>query len=292
MATNTLTLVVMAAGASERYGGLKQLETFPPNRWTLADYAVQDALAAGFDSVVVVVRESARVYFERCLKRFGLDLTHGRCITQDITYVHKESGHVPINRFKPWGTGHALWCAKPFLSGPFVVINADDFYGAESYRQAAQFLRQEKEAFGMVGYPLGNTLSPFGGVSRSVCSVNPKGHLLDLKEYRSIRQDPQQTGICRTEEGQILKGNETVSVNFWALRPSFLETLEDQWKAFFENHWMSPTEEFYLPEAVLKGARQLGVPIHVLNSHASWMGITYPSDKEWVEQRLQALHSM
>ncbi len=278
-----LTLVLMAAGKGSRYGGLKQLEKFGPQEATLAEYALWDAISAGFDSFIVVVNENTQPYFEQLFRRMGVE-KKAQCVLQTMTNVPLPHFELPKSRQKPWGTGHALWCAARYIHSPFVIINADDFYGPEAYNQAAKFLEQAN-GFALIGYNLSNTLSPYGSVSRAVCSVDSNGILQDLKEYKSIEEKSGEL-IAGT---QYFKGDETVSVNFWALQPSFLAALEVELQKLLTEYQNSETAECYLPEVIIRGAQRFGIKIHVLPAKDQWLGVTYPQDKDWVNRRLYEL---
>ncbi len=275
------TLVVLAAGMGSRYGGLKQLDPVGPAGETILDYAVFDALRAGFRRVVFIIRRDFAEAFETQIgARYA-----GRV---PVDYVFQSLDRlpagfsVPAGREKPWGTGHAVWCAREALSGPFAVINADDFLGRDPYVQLAAALQEGGAEHAMVGYRLGNTLSEHGAVSRGVCDVAPDGQLRAVVEH---------TGILAEEvgPGRKYRGDETVSMNCWAFRPSFLEGLDRQLHTFLAQRGQEPKAEFYLPAAVSAELALGRMVVRVRRTAASWFGVTYREDKPRVQALLTGL---
>jgi len=206
---NNLSLLVMAAGMGSRYGGLKQLDSFGPNNETIIDYSVYDAIESGFEKVVFIIREEFSEDFKTKISdkfKDSIDVEH---VYQSLDQVPK-SFLVPNSRIKPWGTGHAILCAKKVISGPFMAINGDDFYGRQSFQIASNFYQNEENKFCMVSFKLENTLSEFGGVSRGVCdSYNRK--LVSVEEIHNIEK---KDGEIRSNE-KIFHGDELVSMNMW-----------------------------------------------------------------------------
>lgn len=293
----TLTLVVLAAGMGSRYGGLKQIDPMGPGGETVLDYTVYDAVRAGFGRVLFIIRRDFADAFKASVGgRFEGKIQVDYAFQQ--LDMLPEGFALPEGREKPWGTGHAVWCARGSLNGPFAVVNADDFYGAGSLRELAEFLRGEAPAaasgagsaggtnaptYAMVGFPLGNTLSENGAVSRGVCAVGADGFLLNIEEH---------TGILASEVGPGLRYDAVtpVSMNCWGFEAkAFLPQLDAAWRAFIAARGTEPKAEFYLPAAV-NGLVQSGAArVRVLPTADSWFGVTYREDKPRVQTALAAL---
>lgn len=289
------TLLVLAAGMGSRYGGLKQLDPVGPSGETILDYAVFDAIRAGFGRVVFVIRREFEDAF-----RSQVAAKYADRIAVDYAFQALDAlpaGCVPpAGREKPWGTGHAVWCARDALKGPFAVIGADDFFGRDAFVQLAGFLTPGADAaesafrtphtaiphYAMVGYGLANTLSENGAVARGVCTVGPDGRLQVVVEN---------TGILRSDVGPGLKysGDETVSMNCWAFTPALFAALDRQFAAFLEARGAELKSEFYLPEAVSAQIAAGEATVEVRPTTASWFGVTYRDDKPRVQAALAAL---
>lgn len=282
-----LTLVVLAAGMGSRYGGLKQVDPMGPAGETVLDYSVHDAVRAGFDRVLFIIRRDFEAEFRavvgsRFEKRVRVDY-----VFQSLDAL-PEGSVLPAGRVKPWGTGHAVWCAREALDGPFAVVNADDFYGANSFARLATFLRAAAVArsatpeYAMVGFRLANTLSEHGAVSRGVCAVDAEGRLAGVEEH---------TGILSTEVGPGLKydPNTIVSMNCWGFTADFLPRLDALWRAFVAANGASEKTEFYLPFAVDDLLRVGAVRVRVLPTDDQWFGVTYREDKPRVQAAIRAL---
>lgn len=286
----SLTLVVLAAGMGSRYGGLKQVDPMGPTGETVLDYSVHDAVRAGFDRVLFIIRRDFENEFKASVgMRFA-----GR-IRVDYAFqaldALPEGFSVPPGRVKPWGTGHAVWCARGELDGPFAVVNADDFYGAASFRVLADFLRTAKADgsgavvnpdYAMVGFALANTLSEHGAVSRGVCDVSAEGRLHGVEEH---------TGILATEvgEGRRYAGETIVSMNCWGFTTDFLPQLDERWRAFLALNGGSEKTEFYLPFAVNELLSKGAAKVRVLPTSDAWFGVTYREDKPRVQAAITAL---
>lgn len=296
----SLTLVVLAAGMGSRYGGLKQLDGVGPAGETVLDYAVFDAVRAGFSRVVFVIRRDFEALFrEKVGARYA-----GKV---DVDYAFQSvdalpTGIAPVGgREKPWGTGHAVWCARDAVRGNFAVVNADDFYGADSFRRLAGFLRPLPPAadvparFAMVGFRLANTLSEHGTVSRGVCATTADGALRSIVEQTSIA--PADVGA-----GRKLSGTEIVSMNCWGFSPALFPALERQLRSFLEavsttaapagEGARSPDPlkaEFYLPASVSTMIARREATVTVLPTDSSWFGVTYREDKPRVSAAIADL---
>ena len=282
-----LTLVVLAAGMGSRYGGLKQIDPVGPSGETVLDYAVFDAQRAGFDRVVFVIRRDfEEVFREKIGARYTGRLT--------VDYVFQSVDMLPdgakltVAREKPWGTGHAVWCAREAVRGPFAVINADDFYGADSFARLARFLSGPVEGalpaarFAMVGFRLANTLSEHGTVARGVTTCAPNNELRSIVE---------QTGIAAHEVGAGRKysGEEIVSMNCWGFTPALFRGLDTQFREFLAARGHEPKAEFYLPAAVSTMIGRGEAIVQVLPTDSTWFGVTYREDKPRVEAAIADL---
>jgi NDP-sugar pyrophosphorylase family protein len=289
------TLLVLAAGLGSRYGGLKQLEPVGPAGEVLLDYAVFDAWRAGFGRVVFVIREEFAAEFRaRVAAKYAPHLEVD-CVFQALTTL-PAGFNVPPGREKPWGTGHAVWCARGVIQEPFAVIGADDFFGRDALVQLAAFWSENPKSkipipkFAMVGYRLANTLSEHGAVARGVCTVGPDGRLARVTERTHLR--PEDVG-----PGREFTGDETVSMNCWGFTPEFFPRLESQFTAFLQQlAGHSPTinqgkAEFYLPEAVSAQIAAGTATVEVRPTTAHWFGVTYREDKPRVQSALAALHA-
>ena len=265
------TLLILAAGMGSRFGGLKQIEPVGPNGETILEYSVYDAIRAGFGKVVFVIRES---FAESFKTRFESKLA-GKI---EISYVYQETDmlpegfQLPDGREKPWGTGHAVLMAKDAINEPFAVINADDFYGAEAYRVIAEYLTQviTPEKYAMVGYRLNNTLSEFGSVSRGICVTDEKNQLTKITETHKIRPEGNQI-LCESEGNETfeLKGNETVSMNFWGFHPSIFENIKTQFIDFLSHNINQPKSEFYIPFVVFEMIKTKQISVEVFTCRFS-----------------------
>ncbi|MES2696812.1 MAG: sugar phosphate nucleotidyltransferase [Verrucomicrobiota bacterium] len=278
----SLTLVVLAAGMGSRYGGLKQIDPVGPSGETVLDYAVFDAVRAGFDRVVFVIRRDFEALFrEKIGARYAGKVA--------VDYVFQAIDALPngftppAGREKPWGTGHAVWCAKAAIDGNFAVINADDFYGADSFAQLGGFLKAARGGeFAMVGFKLSNTLSEHGTVARGVCSSAASGALTSIVEQTGI--DPKDVGA-----GKTYSGNEIVSLNCWGFTPKLFAGLDAQLREFLTARGTEPKAEFYLPAAVSTMIGRGEATVKVLPTESSWFGVTYREDKPRVEASIAAL---
>ncbi len=294
MTTNPI-LVVMAAGLGSRYGGIKQIEPVGPNGATLLDYAVYDALRAGFGKVVFVVNQVIEAPFR---ERFGTTIER-YC---DVAYVTQRltdlppGFSLPPERQKPWGTGQAVLSCRDEVDGPFAVINADDFYGRAAFEALSGYLAHAEDKGGvydycMVGYVLENTITEHGHVSRGVCTVDDGGFLVHIRERTHIERLARR--IAYTEDGVIwidIPANATVSMNIWGFTPSLFGELERRFPVFLHNNAHNLQKaEFFLPNIVGDMVQEQKARVSVLTSDAQWFGVTYKEDRPRVEQAIRAL---
>lgn len=271
------TLLVLAAGMGSRYGGLKQIDPIGPSGETMLDYSVYDALRAGFGRIVFVIRRDFEVLFRQRIASKYAESVAISLVFQSLDAL-PEGFDVPAGREKPWGTGHATWCAREAITEPFAVINADDFYGADSFRQLAMFLHGAKDgAAAMVGFRLANTLSEAGAVSRGICLTDAEGRLQSVTE---------RTGILRsdTQPGGSLRPDTLVSMNCWGFAPGIFSALDGEFRSFLQTVApAAPTKaEFYLPAAVSALIGQGKLETRVLPTESQWFGVTYREDKPQV----------
>lgn len=285
-------LVVLAAGMGSRYGGLKQLEGVGPSGETILEYSLHDALRSGFSKAVFVIRRDMRPLFDSELApRFPHALRY------DVAYQGVEDVPagvtVPSERTKPWGTAHAVWCAREYIDAPFAVINADDFYGRSAFRALGDCLqgyqKLASERYCLVGYALGATLTEAGTVSRGVCSVDARSELKSIVEHTKIAREGDRI-VDRGEGTPVeLPGDSMVSMNCWGFTQPFLRRLDEELHSFFmQPESVYAAKECYLPSAVTRGLGQ-GVPCEVLPGGTGWCGVTYPSDRASVESHLAEL---
>lgn len=280
-----LTLVVMAAGSSSRYGRLKQTVRVGPNEQTLIEYGLFDALRAGFSHFVFVVRRAIQSEFHEAVGSRLAAHAHVSYVLQDMP-----SDNV-VAREKPWGTGHAILVAAEALSGSFGVINADDFYGYESFTILGQAL-QDDLASTVVGFTLDHTLSDHGPVTRGICRTDTSGRLVDITETFKIERRGVRIRSWADEHDSSprdLTGNELVSMNMWGLQRATVDEFRSEWQAFYAEHSRSPTAEFYLPAAVTNMIRCRGVGVDVKATPETWFGLTNPGDERVVERALNQL---
>jgi hypothetical protein len=288
----SLTVVILAAGVGSRYGGPKQIEAVGPGGATLLDYATFDARRAGFDRAVLVVGEGMEASVraaagDRIARHFRVDYAvQGRGLPPGFA--------PPMGRSKPWGTGHAVIAAAPQVDGPFAVVNADDFYGAGSYRALAEFLALPQAGpvpeFALVGFPLRTTLSPEGPVSRAVCGVDSSGYLRSIREVLQVEASGDGVrGLDETGAWQPIPGETPVSLNCWAFTPALVPALEAGFRLFLEGSARSATAEFLLPWTVQALIESRAACVRVLGGGGPWAGLTYPADRPRLVALLQRL---
>ena len=289
-------LVIMAAGIGSRFGGgIKQLEPVGPNGEIIMDYSVYDAMEAGFDKVVFVIRKDLE-------KDFKEVIGHRIEKVVEVEYAFQEKDDIPepyrtyyADRIKPWGTGQAILACKKVVNEPFLVINADDYYGKEAYVEAFQYLTSEqskndKLQISMVGFVLGNTLSDNGGVTRGICQVDENQKLVDIVETKNIMKSDQGV-VIRNEEGdRAVDAGCPVSMNMWGLRPEFFGILENGFMEFLEQNKVEHQKTEYLLPTIIGGLlKEEKVEVMVLQSKDKWFGVTYREDKEKVVESVRAL---
>ena len=288
MASGKFDLVILAAGMGSRFGGVKQVQPVGPAGELIIEYSAYDALRAGFDRLVLVIRRDIEADFRATI---GARLEKH----MDVKYVYQELADLPpgvsvaAGRTKPWGTGHAVLAARQSVQRPFAVINADDFYGASGYQALAGHFATASN-YAMVGYPLRQTLSEHGTVSRGLCATDNQGRLKRITEITKIEKVP---GAARYTDpagrSQFLTGGEIVSMNFWGFTPSLFPQLQSLFSDFLRLSAADPKAEFYLPTA-LSALNETGTTrVSLLQSADEWFGLTYREDVAAAQAAIKAL---
>lgn len=280
------TLVVLAAGIGSRFGeGIKQLQPVGPGGEVIMDYAIHDALEAGFNRVIFIIRHDIEELFEQTIGARVRPVCSARGVEVLCAYQEKENlpgGYVcPENRKKPWGTGHALLSCAGMIHGGFAVINADDYYGKDAYHKAITFLNRLEEDsrgyYGLVGFSLGNTLSENGGVTRGLCTMDENGGLKSIVETKHIVKTSSGAGVEGSGEMRHLDRDIPVSMNMWAFTPDVLERLETRFVEFLAQQRENEKSEFLIPTEI-GGMLSQGVRVQVLPTQSRWFGMTYAAD--------------
>lgn len=288
------TLVIMAAGIGSRFGkGIKQLEPVGPKGEIIMDYSIYDAIESGFDKVVFVIRRDLEEDFKEII---------GKRIEKyiEVGYAYQEIEDIPErfrkkfqNRKKPWGTGQAILSCKGEIESPFLVINADDYYGKQAYKNCFEYLtggnNQEGEIC-MSGFVLGNTLSDNGTVTRGICQVDEEGMLVEIKETKHIARTETGAAILSEAGAEVLDVKSHVSMNMWGLHPEFIKLLKQQFEEFLEELPVGDEVSEYLLPSMIGGLLEEGkIRVRVLESSDKWFGVTYREDKEIVVEEIKKL---
>lgn len=286
------TLLVLAAGLGSRYGGLKQLDGLGPNQETIMDYSIYDAVKAGFGKVVFVIRKSFEDEFiEKVAKKYE-SLIPVEIVFQELDNL-PEGFELNPERVKPWGTNHALLMGKKVINDPFAVINADDFYGRNSYKVICDFLSQlekSKDKYCMVGYNVGNTLSESGTVARGVCETNPDKNLTGIVERTQIKRiDGTVQYKDENDEWVSIPDDKPVSMNMFGFTPDYFEYSEDFFVRFLKEKAQDLKAEFFIPTLVNELITNDKVTLKVLDTTSQWFGVTYQEDREWVVGKFKEL---
>jgi UTP-glucose-1-phosphate uridylyltransferase len=273
-----MTLLLMAAGSGSRYGKLKQFDELGPKSEFLLEFSIYDAIKNGFDHIVLVTKKENQSFLSNYLtQRIPSDIKID-VVVQDINDLPKNTA-INTERIKPWGTAHAVWSARKVIKSSFVIINADDYYGNEAFLQAANYLKIKKSenAYGLVTYKLGKTLSKFGAVSRGICKVE-SGKLTSIEEHIKIREND---NIIIDEDSQtILDFDNDVSMNFWICNTNIFDYIENYFRKFLENKDNLKKNEIYLPFVAQEMMSENIITIDAINSDSDWFGVTYFEDKD------------
>ncbi len=290
------TLLILAAGMGSRYGSLKQIDAVGPSGEAIIDYSIYDAIRAGFEKVTFIIRRSIEKDFREV---FGGKL-RGKI---DTEYLYQELDMVPKGiayspeRVKPWGTAHAVWVAREYIKGPFVVINADDFYGPESYRSMAGYLGSREGAnnnsYCMMGYQIGQTLSDFGSVSRGICGSRQGGFLTSVVERTEIAREESRVYYLDANRNRVyLQGDELVSMNIWGFTPSIFGHLEKAFSGFIQKNADNPKAELYIPSVINELVSRDKASVKILPARDRWFGVTYREDKPIAIDHIRRLIEM
>ncbi len=293
--TKEPTLIIMAAGMGSRYGGLKQVDKITDAGEIILDFSLYDAMMAGFNRAVFVIREEHRDLFRELVDERAGRFMQVEYAYQDLTDI-PEGVEIPEDRVKPWGTSHAILACRDLIDGPFAVINADDYYGPGGFVSVYNYLSEhedgEKYSYCMAGYKLGNTITEHGHVTRGVCETDENGFLTQITERSKIMRRPE--GICYTEDDgetwHLLPEDTLVSMNFWGFTASMMDELRKGSEEFFADEMpANPLKsEFLLPRSVDKLIKEGKAQVKVLTCNDKWCGVTYREDKEIVRDQLQS----
>ena len=287
------TLFVLAAGMGSRYGGLKQLDGLGPNGETIMDYSLFDAIRGGFGKLVFVIRKDFEKDFrEKIISKYENHIPV-EVVFQSVDKL-PEGFTCPADRSKPWGTNHAVLMGKDVIKEPFAVINADDFYGRDSFAVLGKFLSElpegSKNNYCMVGFRVGNTLSESGTVARGICSTNDQGHLTTVVERTEIMRV--NGPVCyKDEKGEwvAVADNTPVSMNMWGFTPDYFTYSENYFVDFLKENIDKPKAEFYIPLLVNKLITEETATVKVLDTTSRWFGVTYAADRQGVVDKIKAL---
>mgnify|MGYP001239746671 FL=1 len=279
-----LTLLVMAAGMGSRYGGLKQLDEIGPNGETIIDYSVYDAIEAGFNKVVFIIRQDFKDLFKEKISDKYTDKINIEIVYQNLHDL-PQNFTCPAGREKPWGTGHAILAARSVISEPFAAINGDDFYGRESFNIIADYYSKNQSGFTMAAFQLDKTLSDFGTVSRGLCEVN-KDKLVTVIETHDLKK----VNYNISSDREInLNGKEPVSMNMWGFTPVLFDYLQTLFNEFLHENNKNLKSEFLIPTVVNDLIQHNLEEVHVLRTGSQWFGVTYKDDKSLVNQQILKL---
>lgn len=284
------TLLILAAGMASRYGSMKQTEGFGPGGETIMDYSIYDAIRAGFGKVVFIIRKDFADMFK---DRFGNKLA-GKI---QVDYVYQEldsfigASVMPQERTKPWGTGHAVLCAKNVINEPFAVINADDYYGQDAFSKASFFLQNDcnENTAAIIGYRLNKTLSEHGTVSRGVCEVDEQSHLVSIHERTNIYHEDGKVFYDEAGKKYEVKPDSSVSMNFWCFHPSVFQLIENLFSHFVKSNPENTKAEFFIPIVADSFIQSGAGKINVIQTSSQWFGVTYKEDAPSVKSSLHAL---
>lgn len=284
-----ITLLIMAASIGSRFGGgIKQLEPVDASGHIIMDYSIHDAMEAGFNHVVFVIRKDIEAEFREVIgeRIASICATHGVAVDYAFQYLHDIPGQFPEERTKPWGTGQAVLAAKNKISTPFIVINANDYYGKEGFRAVHEYLVFGGEAC-MAGFVLKNTLSNNGGVTRGICKMDAESNLTEVVEIKNV---------IKTENGAETNGasldvNSLVSINMWGLTPAFLDVLEQGFVDFFKEEVpANPLKaEYLIPTCIGQLLQQGKMTVKVLPTNDAWYGMTYKEDVPVVKESFRQM---
>lgn len=283
------TLLIMAAGIGSRFGeGIKQLEPVDSNNHIIMDYSIHDAIEAGFNEVIFIIRKDIENEFKKVIGNRITDTCAKYNVTVDYAFqnINDIPGILPEGRTKPWGTGQAVLSAKNIIDSPFVVINADDYYGKEAFKAVHEFLVNGGKSC-MAGFVLKNTLSDNGSVTRGICKMDSDNNLTEIIETKNITK----TEYGAVADDQVLNIDSLVSMNMWGLTPDFLDILEEGFKEFFDKEVCQDPfkSEYLIPVFIGQLLEQGKMNVKVLRTDDTWYGMTYKEDVITVKERFSEM---
>ena len=280
------SLVILAAGMGSRFGGLKQIEPLGPNGEFIIDYSIYDAIKAGFEKVVFVIKEENYEIFKSTIGSRVEDK-----IKVEYAFQANDVEGVPSSRIKPLGTGHAIMCTEKFIDGPFMIINADDYYGVDAYQKASAFLSNMKDnEYGLVGYKVCNTITDNGSVKRGICKVED-GYLKDIVESKIYKDgDVIKASPLATEEEFAISEDTLVSMNMLLFNETLFKYLNEDFKEFLSKADLEK-DEFLIPDVLDKHIKNGDIKVRVIDTSATWYGVTYKEDAPSVKESLAKLHA-
>ncbi len=286
------TLLILAAGMGSRYGGLKQIEPVGKNGETIIDYSIYDAINSGLNKIVFVVRKDIEKEFRDIIGKKYEDKISVDYTFQELSDIPNDF-NVPKGRTKPWGTGHAILCARALIDSNFAVINGDDFYGKESFQALADYLNnvdKKSNDYAIVAYKLQNTLSEHGHVSRGVCSTNSENYLKNIVEYTRIIKSGERISSIDEYDAEVeLSGNEYVSMNMFGFTPEIFTHLDREFNEFLIEKAGDAKSEFFIPTVVNNLIKSGIARVKALQTNSAWLGVTYQEDKEHVIKSIASL---
>lgn len=284
------TLVILAAGMASRYGSMKQTQSFGPSGETIMDYSIYDAIKAGFKKVVFIIREDFAENFKSIFEPKLKGKIQTDYVYQKLTSFTGDR-KIPEDRVKPWGTAHAVLCCKGTVTEPFAVINADDFYGRDSFQKAYDFLINKCNAttYAVIGYELANTLSEHGSVSRGVIQMNDKNQMTGIDERLKIYRKNDEIVYEENDQLYELPSSTKVSMNFFCFAPSYIDMCEEQFSKFLDENINNPKAEFLIPRMADYFIKSGKGVIDVIPTTSKWFGVTYKEDAPVVQKSIDEL---
>ena len=281
------TLLIMAAGIGSRFGtGIKQLEPVDASNHIIMDYSIHDAIEAGFNHVVFIIRKDIEKEFKEVIGDRIASICSSHNVTVDYAFqnINDIPGELPAGRTKPWGTGQAVLAAKDVIKTPFSVINADDYYGKEGFKAVHEYLVNGGKSC-MAGFVLKNTLSDNGGVTRGICKMDEQNNLTEVVETKNIVK----TAEGAEANGKVIDVNSLVSMNMWGFTPDYFEYSEEFFKEFLKANMGNLKSEYFIPLMVNKLITEGTARVKVLDTTSKWFGVTYAADRQGVVDKIQAL---
>lgn len=284
------TLLILAAGMGSRYGGIKQMDSFGPSGETIIDYSIYDAIRSGFGKIVFIIRNDFAEAFKNIFEAKLKGKVETAYVMQEMD-SYTDDYMYPEDRSKPWGTAHAVLCARETIHEPFAVINADDFYGRDAFEKAARFLKNEVSPgiWCIIGYELAKTLSDNGTVSRGVCQVDGDGNLVSIAERVKIYTEENKIVYEEDETKTVLPSDTPVSMNFWGFHPDAFTFIYNLFQKFLKENGDKLKAEFFIPIVGDAFIKEQNGSIRVIQTSAQWFGVTYQEDAPGVKKCIQSL---